>query len=55
MKTVTINFAGGAPYSFSMPTEAADDLIKAFMADPNGVTHITSDEGLSCVCGRMVL
>ena len=52
MKTVTINFTGGKPYAVQIPEDGATGLVESLKADPNGVTHLTSDEGLSVLIHR---
>lgn len=52
MRTVTVNFTGGKPFSLEMPDDAARALIKALAANSNGTTEITDNDGLFCVINR---
>lgn len=45
MKTVTIHFTGGAPYSLSVPAEAVEGLIKSLATEADGKTAITNGDG----------
>ena len=52
MRTVTVNFIGGKPFTRRMPDDAARKLTKALAEDPRGTTEISGDDGIFCVIHR---
>ena len=55
MKTVTINFAGGAPLVLEMQSESVPGLFDALSADPRGTTRLTGDNGVTYLINRAQL